>query len=319
MKTLFVTKSELDPATRYRVWPLAARLKDLGHQVELISSKKLLVQILVKVKQADITIIQRKLFSSPVIRIISGLSKSLIFDLDDAIFLRSSGEVSSSRGKRFQTIASSCDYIWAGNDFLASRARNYCNKVQLVPTPVDTRRYGLNVERESVFTLVWIGSSSTRKYLESHRQALEQIGRSIEEIQLKVISDFEFSLDHLKVINRPWSEGSEIAELKSSHLGIAPMVENPWTRGKCALKVIQYMAASLPVISSPVGANAEVVIDGVTGILAADASQWVSGVEMLYRSETLRAEMAEKGRLRVEEFYSQNVVVEKLVRTLELS
>lgn len=318
MKYLFITKSEFDPATRYRVWPLATWLKNHGRQVELISSKKLLVQILVKVKQSDITIVQRKLFSVPVVRIIAAISKSLVFDLDDAIFLRSSGEVSVSRDKRFQAIASRADYIWAGNDFLASRARNHCNKVQLVPTPVDTSRYGLNVEKEPVFTLVWIGSSSTRKYLENHRQILEQIGRSIEEIQLKVISDFEFSLDHLKVINRSWSEESEIAELKSSHLGIAPMVENPWTLGKCALKVIQYMAASLPVISSPVGANAEVVVDGVSGILAADASQWVSGVERLYHSETLRAEMAEKGRLRVEEFYSQTVVVDKLVRTLEV-
>lgn len=318
MKYLFIVKSEYDPATRYRVWPLEDKLKILGCQVSILSSKSSLFELVKKIRATDVVIVQRKLFTKPVIRIIRYFSKTLIYDFDDAIFLRSNGESSPIRMARFQAIASRADQVWAGNSFLAEQAGRFNTNVQLVPTSVDIISYGAEVTKEETFTLVWIGSSSTRKYLESFRQVLEEIGKSVPEIQLKVISDFEFSLENLKVINQPWSQAAEISDLKSCHVGIAPMTDNPWTRGKCALKVLQYMAASLPVISSSVGANSEVISNDETGILASGSDDWKSAVEALANSESKRNQMGKAGRQKVEEIYASNVITDRLLNYLDL-
>lgn len=317
MKYLLIVKSEQDPAARYRVWPLEDKLKVLGHRVDILSSKSSLFELIKNIRTSDVVVIQRKLFTKPIARIIRYFSKALIYDFDDAIFLRSNGEASAIRMARFQAIASRADQVWAGNSFLAAEACRFNQNVQLVPTSVDIISYGAEVKKEEVFTLVWIGSSSTRKYLEVYKQVLEEIGKSVSDIQLKVISDFEFSLEHLRVINQPWSQATEISDLKSCHVGIAPMTDNLWTKGKCALKILQYMAASLPVISSPVGANSEVVVNGETGILASSSADWTNAVKTLIHTEGKGIQMGIEGRKRVKERYATKVITDLLLQYLD--
>lgn len=321
MRYLFVVKSERDPATRYRVWPLQDKLQVRGHEVKLISASSGLLRLLKEVQRADITVIQRKLFTRPIVRVIRLFAKKLVYDFDDAIFLKSDGRNSSNRMKRFRTIVSLADQVWAGNNYLQENAKEYrrtCkDKVFLVPTSVDTIGYNIDVEKEDVFTLVWIGSSSTRKYLEMYRDCLEELGRKFPDIKLKVISDFQWSLKSMSVDNVSWSQATEIAGIKSSHVGIAPMEDNPWTRGKCALKVLQYMAASIPVISSDVGTNKEVVIDGLNGYLVRDTNDWVRSLGLLIESEAHRIQMGKMGRERVDLLFSSRVVVENALHLLE--
>jgi len=316
MNYLFIIKSEQDPSTRYRVWPLQDKLENMGHITRVVESHSPLSRLIAESKWCDTLIIQRKLFTRPVVWLLRRFSGNLIFDLDDAIFLRSNGQPSSSRMWRFRYLAARCNQIWAGNRYLAAQAGKFCSKVHFVPTPVDTIGYGIDVVKDEVFTLVWIGSSSTRKYLESCRHVLEEIGRLDFPVRLKVISDFEFTLENMEVVNHSWSQASEVSELKSCHVGIAPMLDNAWTRGKCALKVLQYMASSLPVISSNVGANAE-IISSENGFLADNTEDWINAVRFLANNQEAAISMGEAGKLFVEENYSNRVVVSRLISCLE--
>lgn len=319
MKFLFIAKGNNNPSTRYRVLPLATRLREMDHEVEICSSEFSFINrinILNLARTSDIVIIQRKLFGAVYFKLLRYCSSKMIFDLDDAVFFRSNGTASQQRRNGFKRTLSTCDAAWAGNNHLLINTEKYCDKCFLIPTPINPSLYVNPVTKHDVFTLVWIGSRSTRKYLESHRSIIENIGRSVHGIQLKVISDFEIKFDNLRVINMPWSQKSEADEIAKCHIGIAPMDDNAWTRGKCALKILQYMACSLPVITSAVGANKEVVLHGETGFHVIENDNWVTSIIKLIKDEEMRTGFGLAGRQRVEQLYSEKVVVDRMLESL---
>ena len=122
--------------------------------------------------------------------------------------------------------------------------------------------------------MVWIGSSSTKKYLLQLIPALESLNSKVVDLRLKIIADFTVSTSKLQVIPVAWSPDTEARELASSHIGIAPIPDDAWTRGKCGLKVLQYMAAGLPVVASPCGVQTEMVQHGVSGLWAGSSDEW---------------------------------------------
>ncbi|MDZ4098518.1 MAG: glycosyltransferase, partial [Methylophilaceae bacterium] len=171
-----------------------------------------------------------------------------------------------------------------------------------------------NCDKESgVLCLVWIGSSSTRKYLEQILPHLEQASHKVEHLKLKVIADFELQSRYLNIQTIHWREDSEALELCKSHIGIAPMPEDNWTKGKCALKVLQYMAAGLPVISSKSGVNADVIDHKISGLLISDNSEWHSIIEMLAKDIDGLRYMGELGQKKVRTEYDIEVVFNKLL------
>lgn len=319
MKFLFIAKGNNKPSARYRVFPLATRLKEMGHDIEICPSEFSLgnrINILKLARTSDVVIIQRKLFGAVYFRLLSSCSSKLIFDLDDAIFLHSNGTPSKRRMAGLERTLRVCDTVWAGNHYLLENTEKYCDKCFLIPTPVNPAVYVKPVVKHDVLTLVWIGSRSTRKYLESHRSIIENIGRSVNGIQLKVIADFEIQFENLRVINLPWSQKTEADEIAKCHIGIAPMDDNAWTRGKCALKILQYMACSLPVVTSAVGANKEVVIHGETGFHAIEKDDWVTSIVQLSKDVEKRTRFGLAGRQQVEQRYAEEVIVNQMVESL---
>jgi len=319
MKFLFIAKGNNKPSTRYRVLPLATRLRGMGHDVEICSSEFSLgnrINILNLARTSDVVIIQRKLFGAVYFRLLRLRFSKLIFDLDDAIFLRSDGTPSQRRMEGFERTLRACDAVWAGNHYLLGNTEKYCDKCFLIPTPVNPAVYVNQVAKYDVLTLVWIGSRSTRKYLESHRNVFECLGHSVSELQLKVISDFEIQFENLRVINVPWSQKTEADEIAKCHIGIAPMEDNAWTRGKCALKILQYMSCSMPVVTSAVGANKEVVIHGETGFHAIEKDDWVTSIIQLSKDVEKRTRFGLAGRQQVEQRYSEEVIVNQMIESL---
>lgn len=310
MKVLFLGKAENEASVRYRVLPLMQHLNGEGSEAEFLSSDLNFFQkikLVLEVSKFDVLFIQRKLFSAFFVSQLRSRVKCLVFDYDDAIFVKSSGQVSSRRSNRFDAVCQAADLVFAGNEFLAARARQggaAHAKVHKLPTSVATQEYRTGkTEKEQKSTLVWIGSSSTRRYLDMLTPVLDRLADQA--LQLKVISDFDFHLDSMSVVNVPWSEEHEISELQSCHIGIAPMIDNSWTRGKCALKVLQYMAAGLPVVSSNYGANAEVIDHGESGLLVESEEDWCNAILKLLESESLQADMARAGQQKVVEDYDQ--------------
>jgi glycosyltransferase involved in cell wall biosynthesis len=177
--------------------------------------------------------------------------------------------------------------------------------VDVIPTCVDPRLYPLarHVRDKGDAQLVWVGSSSTLRGLEAIEPLLEELGRRIPGLQLKLVCDRFLPLAHLPVVPCRWSEEGEAEALAAADVGISWLPDDLWSRGKCGLKVLQYMAAGLPVVANPVGVQCEMVRHGETGFLAQTPGEWVEAVGRLAHDPDLRRRMGSAGRRRMESDY----------------
>jgi len=309
-KILFVSKGESSASTRYRALNYFDAFQLEGWRPDHVSMKHSFskIKLLKAARQADVVIILRKTFSRCFMRFLTICSKHLIFDFDDAIFCNSNGAFSATRNRRFIQTVRGCNRVFAGNDYLSEIAGKYNSDVITIPTSIDPEKYAATVEKPGDhIDLVWIGSSSTRKYIENILPVLELAADVIPGLRLKIVADFDLSSNHLKTTAVKWSKKNESYDLGSAHIGIAPMSNDPWTKGKCGLKVLQYMAAGLPVISSYSGVNREIVKHGVTGFFAETDKQWQRAIKNLANDPILRKKMGTAGKEIILHKYSTNV------------
>ncbi len=320
-RILFLSKGEQDSSTRYRALQYFPYFKSVGWQprhVTISGGVLAIFNALISAKKSDVVVLLRKSLPFPILWLLRKVSKKLVFDFDDAIFCNSDGSYSQTRMNRFIKTATMCDHIFAGNAYLAEEASKYNPKVTIIPTSVDSNKYALPRQNKPGNTvLVWIGSSSTRKYLEQALPFLEKASLIVPNLQLDVIADFELKSELLVIHSIAWSEASEAAALSKADIGIAPMPETDWTKGKCALKVLQYMAAGLPVISSKSGVNAYVVEDGVNGYLVNEDAQWGELIAKLSCNKHTLDAMGKAGIDRVKSEFDINAVFKKLLVVLE--
>ncbi len=316
---LFASKGEHAASTRYRALDYFDMFRKDGWFPMHIAIHGTFsrLKLLHFAMRADVVVVLRKTFSWPYLQLLRKCSKCLIFDLDDAIFCRDDGSASPNAMRRFAQIVRRSDQIWAGNKYLADAARSHNKAVDVLPTSLDPLKYHHNIAKPTDnIDLVWIGSSSTRKYLEQAIPALERLAADFPFLRLKIVADFDLSLKNLQTVAVPWSEKSEKEALGSAHIGIAPMADNPWTRGKCGLKVLQYMAAGIPVVTSPAGVNGEIVEQGITGFLADDPEEWEKAIADLIQDSDLRKTMGRLGRSRVIKDFSLEGTYRKIVSGL---
>jgi glycosyltransferase involved in cell wall biosynthesis len=257
-------------------------------------------------------ILQRKLLPTWEINLLRRQAARLVFDFDDAVFLRDSfaarGPHDTRRQRRFAVTLGACDAVVAGNAFLAEAVRRHSDgvRIHVIPTCVDPDSYVPATEspRRDGAELVWIGSSSTLQGLEKITPLLEELGQVLPGLRLRVICDRFPHLDHLRVVRCPWSAATEASDLAQADIGISWIPDDQWSRGKCGLKVLQYMAAGLPVVANPVGVHPEMIRHGETGFLAANRDQWLWAIRTLVADGELRRRMGSAGRRRVEAMYS---------------
>lgn len=240
-----------------------------------------------------------------------------ILDYDDAWFhnydMHRLKLVRRLLGSRLDKLMAKATLVIGGNRYLAERAKSAnANWIEVLPTVIDLERYPQKnpKTKPEIVTIVWIGSPSTVKYLETIKEPLQQLAKKIE-YKLRVIGA-EFNLPDVQVECLPWSEATEVENIANADIGIMPLLDSPWERGKCGYKLIQYMACSLPVIASPIGVNNEIVEDGINGYLANNALQWLEQLESLLLDANLRQQMGLKGREKVEQNYSLQVTAPKL-------
>jgi len=321
MKTiLFISKGQEAPSTRYRALAYFNKLRSDGWApVHLTAQRSLIprLHILKAAASADVVVVLRKTFGLYYINLLRKFSRRLVFDFDDAIYCQSDGRSSLSKMKRFRNAARLCDAVWAGNHYLGRTAEAYQPNVWVLPTAVDPCKYERTSDKpQNRIVYVWIGSKSTRKYLKAELPTLEKLVQRLMPMELKIVADFSLASGGLPISAVPWSEVTEAQELLTSHIGIAPMPDNDRTRGKCGLKVLQYMAAALPIISSPTGVNAEIIEDGKTGFLPRNDEEWYRAARKLHANPALRDEMGQAGRRKVQREYSVEAVYREMRQSL---
>lgn len=248
------------------------------------------------------------------------LGGPVIYDFDDAIMYsdRQGGRICRMRARRFHRAVALSRLVIAGNEYLADHARRYNARVEVLPTGLDVGPYRVQTPRQNDGTvrLVWVGGGTMLKHLRGIAPALEELGKRFPQVSLRIISSQFLGLQAMRVEQRRWSRETEVADLVTSDIGLAPLADNPYARGKCAFKILQYQAAGLPVVASPVGVNAQYVRDGATGFLVRDLSQWIDRLGALIENPQLRTALGHAGHRDVEKF-DVNVIGERLCQLIE--
>jgi len=234
---------------------------------------------------------------------LDGIAHRLLYDFDDAVMYqaRSCEQPDPQRLRRFQRTMTRAHLVIAGSPTLAEHAqREGAQHVALLPTGLDSRRFPMksHYETKGPLRLVWIGSHSTLKQLETLVPVLEAVGKALPKTVLRIIADAPLEVKGLEVENVPWHHEHEGRMLAECDIGIAPLPDTPFTRGKCGFKILEYMAAGLPVVASPVGASADYVQQNINGLWATEPEEWVRAIERLAGDTALRKRLGRSGRER---------------------
>ena len=198
------------------------------------------------------------------------------------------------------------DSVIAGNNFLKEQAGCYNNHVVTIPTVIDQDRYPMkeyNPGKKKV-TIGWIGDHGSIHYLEKMRPVFEELGRKYPYIELEIICDIFFDCDNIPVVKRMWSADQEIEYLHELDIGVMPLIQDPWSEGKCGLKILQYFGVGVPAVCTPVGVNKDVVREGFNGYFASSPEQWVEKLSLLIEDREKQKTMGLNGRETVFQSFS---------------
>lgn len=247
----------------------------------------------------------------------------IIFDFDDAVFVSykspSNGYLSYLKfPAKTKTICALAAHVTAGNPYLADYARAVNSNVTIIPTTIDTEKYQ-PIYRDTppaVPVIGWSGSFSTVQHLDTIRGALQRLARE-EKFILRVIGTPTYELSGVTTEALKWRAESEVDDLRPFDIGLMPLPDDAWSKGKCGLKALQFMALGVPTICSPVGVNTDIIQDNANGLLASTEDEWVAKLRQLLHSADLRQRLGRAGRATVEEKYSARAIAPKFYDVLD--
>ncbi|MBX3122566.1 MAG: glycosyltransferase family 4 protein, partial [Nitrospira sp.] len=342
--TYFSKSSSIGPSSRYRVYQYLPHLYNAGIECHveplfgptyfsILHIRSLMLQTVLKIPyvvarflkrlgtlmmlgQRDLIVIEGQLFpyAPPLVeRLLCWLGYRLVIEMDDAIYLTRGHE------RKMPVLFRMATGVIVGNDRLAAYATQYSSKVTVVPTVVDTERFAPRPLRPTAashllddpITIVWIGLAYNLKYLNVLAPAIRRLQERYR-VKLRVVCSQPPVLDGLDVEFRSWEWRREVEDLQDATIGVMPLEDTEWARGKCALKLLQYLAVGLPAVASPVGVNRDILVNGDNGFLASTEEEWYLRLESLCRDPQLRARMGQAGRRTVETRFSLAVWGPKL-------
>ncbi len=243
------------------------------------------------------------------------LKKKIIYDFDDAIWLPDQNRESTVwRWLKWRSkIASICKWSWkvsVGNEYLADFASEYNTNVVLIPTVVDAEVHKpISSVKNQKPIVGWTGSHSTLQYLDMIIPSLQKLEKEMD-FTFRVIANKDPRLPLKNYSFLPWNKKAEIEDLATIDIGVMPLPDDEWAKGKCGFKLIQYLALEIPAVASPVGVNTDIIQHGQTGFLARTTEEWAESLKKLLQNQSIRAEMGKKGRALIEKKYSVQSQVE---------
>ena len=349
MKILFLTKyTDLGPSSRMRTFQYLQYYKDAGieyavqpffndlylkgfyngkrNYVNVVFCYLKRLALFFTVIKYDKIYIEKELFPyfpSIFESLLSFLKKKYIVDYDDAIFHNYDRStqflVKGLLKNKIDNVMKNADVVIVGNEYLAKRALGAgAKRIEIIPTVIDLRKYQYQVNNnEDRIVVGWIGTKSTfDKHLVSIKDWLIK-AQELLNIELHIIGITETNVflgPHVKWI--PWSEETEVADLSNIDIGIMPLINSPWEEGKCAYKIVQYLACGKPVIASNVGMNSELCVNGQTGFLADSEADFLDALQLLINDKELRKKMGMNGRALIEQKYNMQVTSKELIKIL---
>lgn len=247
----------------------------------------------------------------------------MIFDFDDAVFVAykspSNGYLSYLKfPNKTGEICKLSAHIMAGNQYLADYAKQFNENITIVPTTINTEKYQV-VEKEEtseIVTIGWSGSFSTVQHLDTIREVLQELAKD-EKYRLRVIGTPNYEIGDVETEAMKWKSETEIEDLSEIDIGVMPLPDDQWSKGKCGLKALQYMALGIPTICSPVGVNSTIIRDGENGFIADGKDEWIEKLKQLLHSYELRKKLGLAGRKTVEESYSTESQAPKVFEIFE--
>jgi glycosyltransferase involved in cell wall biosynthesis len=278
-----------------------------------VSLFRMLVRIIPRLKNADLVFILRDAapFSlMPLIKFVRSTKKPIIFDFDDAIYLRNK--------RRISMYISNAHLVFAGNHFLKKWALRINKNCVVIPSVIDLNRYnqkGSYERKRGNLSIGWIGSPGTSPYLRLLTPVLWDLSRQIP-FEFRVIGGNTESISGICTRFLKWNETDEIRELSKLDIGVSPLPDNEYTRGKCGVKLLQYMAMGIPSVASPVGIHKDIIVDGWNGFLASNEKEWLQKLRCLIEKQDLRRIMGKNAKRTVAQGYSLDISVDKIANLI---
>jgi glycosyltransferase involved in cell wall biosynthesis len=332
LKLLYLSKTSfIGPSSRYRIYQYIPYLREAGIEVTvaplfkagwfrilnmrgsplrtaakaLYAAMRFSVRVwdLLKVGRYDLYCFEHQAFPYfPALleKIAKRINPNMILEFDDAIFL------TPLHGRKIPKLVAMSQHVIVGNSYLKDYAMKFNPLVSVIPTVVDTEKYRAKQDyrpQEQV-QIGWVG-------LAYNLFCLKQLERTFQKLKLEV-GDFIFTvicsqgliMKGVETVFKPWSYNNEVEAIQCLDIGIMPLPDDEWARGKCGLKILQYMACGVPVVASPIGVNQDIIKDGENGFLAATDNEWFEKLVLLKSNEELRRKLGQKGRETVEQHYS---------------
>jgi len=256
--------------------------------------------------------------------LLRALGRPLVYDFDDAVFLPNTSEANRYVGalkypQKIGRIIRACDEVIAGNEYLAAYARKFNASVHVIPTAVDTSVFEPRSDTRPADdppVVGWIGTPTTAMYLSAIVPALTALARTDTFVFRVSGTGEDVSVPGVRIDQPSWSLDREVELFNTCDVGVYPLPDDDWARGKCGFKAIQFMACGVPVVASPVGVNREIIEDGVNGFLADSTAEWQDKIARLLSGSDLRTRMATAARRTIAERYSLDVTAPRVAAVM---
>lgn len=328
IKILFITLSSgTSPSTRVRINNIVPELERLNFLCTVVAFPSELLGQLKLLRQArnfDVVYLQKKTPTRLFVYLLRRAAKRLVYDFDDAIYYRQNElsdptrAIDKRRRRRFQYIVKQCDHVIAGNRILSDEALKYTDHCSVVPSGVETegvphKDYSAD---PTVFSIGWVGTSVNLPYLAQLAPIFAALAKQ-HSIQVRIISSASVELPGVDTVFVPWAIDTQEAEITKFDVGVMPLSDNPHARGKCAYKLLQYMAAGIPSVASDVGINREVLERGDCGLIANDTAGFQHALATLITDPALCRTFGENALIDVHKHYSYAHIAQLLAPILE--
>lgn len=320
MKIIAITRKPHSASYQLRIEQYLPLLQEHGIDVDverLPKNVRAQKNLFLKAAGYDLVWWHRHLLTRTMQRKLRRQARVLVYDFDDPLYFSSSGQASFTRRWRFAGMLRKADAAFAGSHYLRDLAQPFCNDISIVPMSIEEHT---SIPPDSAGTgpkrLLWLGSESTQKYLEQIRPALEMLGQRRSDVELHLVGHYPMQFGDLPVRFEQWSPQVQQQALSNTGIGLCPMPDTPWTRGKCPYKVLQYMNHTMPWVGSAVGENIVMAGTGkeqAQGLCATSSQDWVDAIEYLLDHAVEREMIGRRAHDYISQHHERSVVASSLV------